>query len=82
MATHRNRGKATYLCWYEEDPITGTREEKRKSLGNVTKREADAAVSRYDWEAGRLAAQAVLAISPDNGDAATILAAADRALAA
>jgi len=42
--------------------------------------EADAAISRYDWEAVRNAAQAVLAIAPDNGDATTFLAAAERAL--
>ena len=42
--------------------------------------EADAAVSRYDWEAVRQAANAVLAIAPDNGDATTFLAVAERAL--
>ena len=42
--------------------------------------EADAAISRYDWEAVLNAAQAVLAIAPENGDAATFLAAAERAL--
>ncbi|MEE8465635.1 MAG: serine/threonine-protein kinase, partial [Dehalococcoidia bacterium] len=42
--------------------------------------EADAAISRYDWEAVRRASEAVLALSPDNGDALTFLAAADRAL--
>ena len=42
--------------------------------------EAEKAISRYDWEAVRQAAQAVLAISPDNDDAATFLASAVRAL--
>jgi serine/threonine protein kinase len=42
--------------------------------------EADGAISRYDWEAVRQAAEAVLALSPDNSDAVTFLAAAGRAL--
>ena len=42
--------------------------------------EAEEAISKYDWEAVRQAAQAVLAISPDNDDAATFLASAVRAL--
>ena len=42
--------------------------------------EADGAISRYDWEAVRQAAEAVLALSPDNSDAITFLAATRRAL--
>jgi|AP59_1055472.scaffolds.fasta_scaffold140694_1 hypothetical protein len=41
--------------------------------------EADAAVSKYEWEAVREAAQAVLALDPDNADATTYIAAAERA---
>ena len=44
--------------------------------------EADAAISRYDWETVRQASYAVLALSPENSDAATFLAAAERALGA
>ena len=40
--------------------------------------EADAAVSRYDWEALREAAQAVLRLDPENSDALAYLAAAQR----
>ena len=36
--------------------------------------EADEAISRYDWEAVRQAALAVLAIDPDNADGQTFLA--------
>ena len=36
--------------------------------------EADEAVARYDWEAVRQAAQAVLAIDPDNSEGLTSLA--------
>lgn len=43
---------------------------------------AEAAMAQFDWETVRHCAQAVLAISPDNSDAATFLAAAERALAA
>lgn len=50
MATHRKRGKSRYLCWYEENPTTGKLEEKRKSLGSVTIREANAAVSVKEYE--------------------------------
>ena len=38
--------------------------------------EADEAIARYDWEAVRQAAQAVLAIDPDNSDGQTFLATA------
>ena len=41
--------------------------------------EAEAAVSRYDWEAVREAAQAVLAFDPDNSDALDLLSGAERA---
>ena len=44
--------------------------------------EADEAISRYDWDAVRQAANAVLAIDPENNDGRTFLAAAERALAA
>ena len=37
--------------------------------------EADEAIARYDWEAVRQAAQAVLAIDPENSDGVTFLAA-------
>ena len=40
--------------------------------------EADAAISRYDWEALREAAQAVLRLDPENSDALAYLAAAER----
>ncbi len=43
--------------------------------------EADEAIARYDWEAVRQAAQAVLAIDPDNSDGQTFLATVERALA-
>ena len=42
--------------------------------------EAEEAVARYDWEAVREAAQAVLAFDPDNGDALDLLIGAERAL--
>jgi len=42
--------------------------------------EAEAALSRYDWEAVRQAALLVLAIDPDNADAQTFLATVERAL--
>ncbi len=42
--------------------------------------EADEAIGRYDWEAVLQAAQAVLAMDPDNGDAPAFLASAERAL--
>ena len=42
--------------------------------------EADAAISRFDWEAVCQCAQAVLALDPANTDGAAILAAANRAL--
>ena len=42
--------------------------------------EAEQAISRYDWNAVRRAADAVLAIAPGNNDATTFLAAAGRAL--
>ena len=44
--------------------------------------EADQAIAESDWSAVRDRAQNVLALDRDNGDAATFLAAADRALAA
>ena len=40
--------------------------------------EAEDATARYDWDAVREAAQAVLRLDPDNGDALTFLAAANR----
>ena len=43
--------------------------------------EADQAIDRSDWSVVRDRAQNVLALDPGNGDAATFLAAADRALA-
>ena len=43
--------------------------------------EADEAISRYDWEAVRHAAHAVLAIDPENSDGLAFLATAERALA-
>ena len=43
--------------------------------------EADEAIARYDWEAVRQAAEAVLAIDPENGDGLTFLATVERALA-
>jgi len=43
--------------------------------------EADQAIAQSDWSVVRDRAQNVLALDPDNGDAATFLAAADRALA-
>ena len=43
--------------------------------------EADEAIARYDWEAVRQAAQAVLAIDPDNSDGLTFLTTVERALA-
>ena len=43
--------------------------------------EADEAIARYDWEAVRQAAQAVLAIDPDISDGLTFLATVERALA-
>ncbi len=39
---------------------------------------AEDATARYDWDAVREAAQAVLRLDPDNGDALTFLAAANR----
>ena len=42
--------------------------------------EADAAISRYDWEAVRNAAQAVLALDRENQDAHSFLDAAEWAL--
>ena len=42
--------------------------------------EADQAIAQSDWSVVRDRAQNVLALDPDNGDAATFLAAADRAL--
>ena len=42
--------------------------------------EAEQAISRYDWEAVRQAAQAVLAIDPENADGLTFLATVERAL--
>ena len=42
--------------------------------------EAEAAIARFDWELVRQSAEAVLALSPDNIDAVTFLAAADRSL--
>ena len=42
--------------------------------------EADQAIARYDWEAVRQAAQAVLAIDPGNSDGLTFLATVERAL--
>ena len=44
--------------------------------------EADQAIAQSDWPVVRDRAQNVLALDPDNGDAATFMAAADRALAA
>ena len=43
--------------------------------------EADEAIARYDWEAVRQAALAVLAIDPDNSDGLTFLSTVERALA-
>ena len=43
--------------------------------------EADQAVAQSDWSVVRDRAQNVLALGPGNGDAATFLAAADRAIA-
>ena len=43
--------------------------------------EADEAVAQTDWTVVRDRAQNVLALDPNNGDAITFLAAADRALA-
>ena len=43
--------------------------------------EADQAIAQSDWSVVRDRAQNVLALDPDNGDAATFLAAADGALA-
>ena len=43
--------------------------------------EADQAIGQSDWSVVRDRAQNVLALDPGNGDAATFLAAADRALA-
>ncbi|MEC7749567.1 MAG: hypothetical protein VX572_11545 [Chloroflexota bacterium] len=43
--------------------------------------EADQAIAQSDWSVVRDRTQNVLALDPDNGDAATFLAAADRALA-
>ncbi len=40
--------------------------------------EADAAISRYDWEGLREAANAVLRLDPGNSDALSYLAAAER----
>ena len=42
--------------------------------------EAEEAVSRYDWEAVRRAAQAVLAFDPGNSDAGGLLDGAGRAI--
>ena len=42
--------------------------------------EADQAIARYDWEAVLQAAQAVLAIDPENGDGLAFLATVERAL--
>ena len=43
--------------------------------------EAEAAIGKKDWELVAENARAVLALDPDNADAQTFLAAADRALA-
>ena len=43
--------------------------------------EADQAIAQSDWSVVRDRAQNVLALDPNNGDAATFLATADRALA-
>jgi hypothetical protein len=43
--------------------------------------EADQAIAQSEWSVVRDRAQNVLALDPDNGDAATFLAAANRALA-
>ena len=42
--------------------------------------EAEGAVGRYDWEAVRKAAQAILAFDPENGEALDLLTGAERAL--
>ena len=42
--------------------------------------EAEDAVARYDWQAVREAAQAVLAFDPENSDAIDLLTGAERAL--
>ena len=42
--------------------------------------EVEDAISRYDWEAVRQAANAVLAIDPENSDGRTYLATAERAM--
>ena len=42
---------------------------------------AEEAIARYDWEAVRQAAMAVLAIDPDNSDGLIFLAAVERELA-
>ena len=43
--------------------------------------EADEAIAKYDWAALRQAAEAVLAIDPNNSDGLTFLATVERALA-
>ena len=48
---------------------------------DILQDEADQAIAQFDWSVVRDRAQNVLALDPDNGDAATFLAAADRALA-
>ncbi|MFB3120035.1 MAG: hypothetical protein ACE1Y2_05850, partial [Stenotrophomonas maltophilia] len=42
--------------------------------------EADQAIARYDWEAVRQAAQAVLAIDPENSDGMAFFATVERTL--
>ena len=42
--------------------------------------EAEEAIARYDWEAVRQAAQAVIRLDPENSDALAYLAAAERDL--
>ena len=50
MATTRKRGKYTYLCWYERNPSTGKLQEHRTSLGQVSKKAANAAKSNKEFE--------------------------------
>ncbi len=42
--------------------------------------EAEGAAGRYDWEAVREAARAILAFDPENGEALDLLTGAERAL--
>ena len=42
--------------------------------------EADAAISKFDWEEVRRCAQAVLALDPANADGVAVLSASNRAL--